>query len=490
MSTHPITSVHDQHDQPHHTPAPDSEQVGVSQPARSRWVGLTLLSVAQFMLVLDITVVNIALPRIGTELTLDRATLTWVVSAYTLVFGGLLLLGGRAADQFGARRVAMAGLALFTAASLAAGLASGGAMLIGARLAQGAGAALLSPAALSIISTTFHGSERHRALAVWSSLGAVGAAVGVVLGGALTAGPGWQWAFYVNVPVGAAILIALPRVIPATVRRGSGMDLVGAVLATAATASLIYGLINAGDEGWTSRWTILPITAAVVVYAGFAATQRIVRSPLLDLRVLTDRSVVAGGLLILTVTGLMIASLFLGSFYLQQLRGFGPMAAGLLSLPVAVAVMLGAAHAGQLMTHVGTRYATAASLALVGAGMAVAAMWPQTAVVVGGTVVAGIGMGPLFVIGTVVGLSQQPPERAGTTSGLINTFHELGGALGVATISSIAAASLAIGGGTPTLGGFVHGYWFAAGFGLVTAVLAAVAMPDVRPAAGAIAHGH
>jgi EmrB/QacA subfamily drug resistance transporter len=445
-----------------------------------RWIGLALLSIAQFMLILDITVVNLALPTIGAELALDRATLTWVMSAYTLVFGGLLLLGGRAADQFGARRVCMLGLTLFAAASLTAGLAGDGAVLIGARIAQGAGAALLSPAALSTITTMFDGAERNKALAVWSSLGGIGAAVGVLLGGALTAGPGWQWSFYVNVPVGLAILVALPRVIPArpAPQHRSGIDPIGAVLVTAATGSAVYGLINAGDHGWASRAALLPIGAALVLYAGFVLSQRIVRSPLMDVRILADRSLLTAGLLILTVTALMIATLFLGSFYLQQLRGSGPLVAGLLLLPVAVATTVGAQNAGRMLARLGTRTSTVVSLVLVAVGAAIAAQWPNTTAVVLGMVVAAIGMGPLFVIGAAVAFANLPPERAGVVSGLVSTFHELGGAVGVATISSVAAAGLAVGGSAPGLDGFVRGFWFGAASALVGAVLAAIAMPN------------
>jgi EmrB/QacA subfamily drug resistance transporter len=463
----------------------DGGETRAPDPLPRRWLGLALLSAAQFMLILDITVVNIALPSIGTELALDRATLTWVVSAYTLVFGGLLLLGGRAADQFGARRVGMAGLALFTAASLVAGLAGGGAVLIGARLAQGAGAALLSPAALSIISTTFHGAERNKALGVFSSLGGVGAAVGVLLGGAFTAGPGWQWAFYINVPVGVAILAALPLVTPARLapRGRTGMNLTGAVLATAAAGLVIYGLINAGDQGWTGRWTALPIAAGLVLYVGFVASQRVVRSPLLDVRILANRSMLAGGLLILAVTGLMIACFFLGSFYLQQLRGFSALVTGLLFLPVAVGTIIGAQNTGRLLGRLGSRTTTVVSLAQVVVGMGIAGLWTYPAVVVAGITLAAIGLGPLFVIGAVVALSDAPPERAGVASGLVSTFHELGGALGVAAISSVAAAGLATHGAIASVDGFSRGFWFSAAFALVAAVVAGFAMPNFRPPA-------
>lgn len=308
-------------------------------PHPRRWHALALLGVAQFMLNLDVTVVNIALPSIGADLSLNRATLTWVVSAYTLVFGGLLLLGGRAAELFGARRVSMAGLALFTG------------------------------------------------------------------------GPGWQWASFINVPVGLVILAALPLVPPGSPAAGrrSGLDLSGAVLATAATGLAIYGLISAGDRGWVGRWTVLPILAAALLYVGFVAAQRVVRSPLLDLRILVDRSMLAGGLLILAVTGLMIACFFLGSFYLRQQRGFSPMATGLLFLPVALGTMAGAQNAGRLLTRLGGRAATVVSLAQVVVGMAIAGLWTSPTVVVVGITVAATFALVTAVVAAVAMPNLRPP---------------------------------------------------------------------------------
>ncbi len=261
-------------------PATEHQRGTQVPPGPRRWQLLSLLSVAQFMLILDVTVVAIALPTIGTDLGMSRATLTWVVSAYTLMFGGLMLLGGRAADLFGARRVVLTGLLLFTAASLVSGLATGAGSLIGGRVAQGIGAALLSPAALSVITTMFHGAERNKALGVWAALGGSGSAAGVLLGGLLTAGPGWQWIFYVNVPVGVLVFAALARMLPSSrPARRERLDVPGAVLVTAGTATAIYALVNAGDRGWTSFATLGTLGAAVVLYAVFALLQRVVRSP-------------------------------------------------------------------------------------------------------------------------------------------------------------------------------------------------------------------
>lgn len=244
-----------------------------------RWAALALICVAQFMLILDVTVVNVALPDMAADLHLDRATLTWAVTAYTLCFGGLMLLGGRLADALGARRTLLAGLTLFTAASLVTGLAGGAATLLGGRIAQGVGAALLSPAALSIVTTTFHGPERNKALGVWAAIGGSGAAAGVLIGGALTDGPGWQWVFFINVPIGLAVLATLPALVPTRAPQPARLDLPGALLVTAGTGLLIYGLVEAGDSGWSDAATLLPLAAAVALYAGFAAVERASRAP-------------------------------------------------------------------------------------------------------------------------------------------------------------------------------------------------------------------
>jgi EmrB/QacA subfamily drug resistance transporter len=451
-----------------------------------RWRVLALLGVAQFMLVLDVTVVAIALPHIGTDLGLERGTLTWVVSAYTLMFGGLMLLGGRAADLFGSRRVVLTGLLVFTAASLLTGLATGATTLIAGRVAQGVGAALLSPAALSVIARTFQGAERNRALGIWSALGGTGSAVGVLLGGLLTAGPGWQWVFYVNVPIGLVVFAALTRMLPAGTG-GQGrqrLDVPGALLVTAGTGTAIYSLINAGDRGWTSFATLGLLVVAVVLYAGFAVRQRTARSPLMDLRILTRRPVAAGTFLILVATALMISVFFLGSFSLQHLRGYGALRTGLYFLPVALATIVGAQTGGHLIGRVGARPVASASLVLTAIGTAIPAIWDGTAALVTGVSVAAIGIGATFVASSTTALSQVGHHEAGLASGILSTFHEFGAALGVAVVSSIAATSIAGTSGT----GFDHGFTFAAITAVVAGVLALVVVPAGKPAHAMSAH--
>lgn len=452
-----------------------------------RWRLLALLGTAQFMLILDVTVVAIALPHIGADLGLARGTLTWVMSAYTLMFGGLMLLGGRAADLFGTRRVVLTGLLVFTAASLVTGLAGGAAMIIGGRIAQGIGAAILSPAALSVVTKTFHGDERNKALGIWSALGGGGSAIGVLLGGVLTAGPGWQWVFYVNVPIGVVVFVLLGRTLPAD-QRGpdrARLDVLGAVLVTAATGTAIYALINAGDRGWGSLATLGTLAGAVVLYAVFAFSQQVVRSPLMDLRILTRRPVAAGTFLILVATALMIAVFFLGSFYLQHLQGYGALRTGLLFLPVALATTIGAHTAGQNIGRVGARPIALAGLAIAAVGTGVPALWAGSAVVVAGISVAAAGIGAAFVAASTTTLAQVEHHEAGLASGLLSTFHEFGAALGVAVVSSIAAASIAGTSGE----GFTRGFGFAAITAAVAAVLALLIVPAGKPAS-VVAHAH
>ncbi|RRS01336.1 MFS transporter [Glycomyces terrestris] len=456
------------------------------EPHPLRWRLLALLGAAQLMLIVDVTVVAIALPHIDTALGLSREALTWAVSAYTLAFGGLMLLGGRIADLAGAKRVVLTGLILFTAASLTAGLADSTEMLLGGRIAQGVGAALMSPAALSLVVTLFDGAERHKALGVWSALGGGGAALGLLLGGLLTAGPGWSWVFYVNVPIGVVLAVALaimlPRRVPAASR--ARLDVLGALLVTASSAVLIYALIGAGDRGWFTAATGLLVLAALVGYGLFALWQRAARSPLVDLALLVRRPVATGTFLILMATALMIAGFFLGTFYFQHALGYGALRTGLLFLPVAVATMLGANATGRVLARTGGRPPAVIGLLVAAAGLAVPALWMNAVAVAVGVAVAGAGTGALFVVASATALGQVAPHEAGVASGIVSTFHEFGASIGAAVVSSVAAASL-IG---DTLGGFTDGFTVAAVAAAAGALVAAVLTP--RRAAAPAAAGH
>ncbi|MFI6762825.1 MFS transporter [Micromonospora sp. NPDC050417] len=449
-----------------------------SSPDPRRWRILGLVGVAQLMLILDVTVVAIALPHMGADLDLRRETLTWVVSGYTLAFGGLLLLGGRAADLFGARRLVLAGLLLFAAASLTAGLATSGPMLLSGRAAQGIAAAMLSPAALSLIVTIFDGDERNRALGIWSALGGSGAALGVLLGGVLTAGPGWTWIFYINVPVGLVLLFTLRSYLPAQPATATGVavDVPGAALVTVATAALIYTLIRAGDHGWVTWTTAVLLVTSAVLYAAFVARQRLAASPLMNLRLLTRRPVATGTLLILVATALMIMMFFLGTFALQEHHGYGALTTGLLFLPVALSTMLGANAAGRVIGRTGPRSLAVTGLLVAAAGLAIPAVWDGAAHMVAGMTIAAAGTGSLFVVASATALGQVAAHEAGLAAGIVSTSHEFGASLGAAVASSVAAVSIA-GIGTD---GFTRGFTTGAIVAVVAAIVALAITPITR----------
>lgn len=449
---------------------------------------LAVICAAQFMLVLDVTVVNVALPDMAADLHLGRTAMTWAVTAYTLCFGGLMLLGGRLADALGARRTLLAGLTVFTAASLVSGLAGSAPVLLGGRVAQGVGAALLSPAALSLVTTSFHGAARTRALGVWAAIGGTGSAIGVLVGGALTGGPGWSWVFYVNVPVGLALLAAVPVLVPprAPQPAAARLDAPGAVLVTGGTGALIYGLVKAGDGGWSAPATLLPLVAAVVLYAGFAAVERVAREPLMDLRMFTRRPVLAGAFLMLIATGLLIAFFFLGSVYLQHVRGFGALRTGLVFLPVAVAVGAGAHLGARLVTSVGSRATAVGGMVIATAGCVpparIGADTSVYGVLLPGLAVAAFGLGAVFVTATTTALGMVAHEEAGLASGVVNTFHEVGGSIGVAVVSTVAAAG--IGGAPGTVTGFADAFLVCAVAAGGCAAVSAVLVPRGKPETG------
>ncbi|WP_051047121.1 MFS transporter [Nocardia asiatica] len=448
-----------------------------------RWRALAVLAIAQFMLILDITVVTVALPDIGQDLELTRAATTWVITAYTLLFGGLMIFGGRAADLFGARRMVLLGLAVFTGSSLLAGLAMNAPMLVSGRIGQGVGAALLSPAAMSIVTTTFHGTERNKALGVWGALGGSGAAVGVLAGGLLTAGPGWEWIFFVNVPVGAVLLAVITKVVADRPgQRGAGIDVPGAVLVTAAAGAAIFGLINAGDEGWADASTLVTLAAAVVVGAVFLAYQFRATDPLLDPRLLMRRPVAAGVVLMFVATGLLITGFFLGSFYLQQAEGNSALVTGLLFVPVALGTIAGAHNAGHFIGRFGYRPVGIAGLAVAAVGAAVPVLWSDTIPLVAGLTVAAAGQGATIVTATTIALANVEHRQAGVASGLVNTFHEVGSAFGVAVTSTIAAVSLRTLGADAS--GFTNAFTASAVLAIVVAVAAAAFIPAGKPPAG------
>jgi EmrB/QacA subfamily drug resistance transporter len=448
---------------------------------------LVLLCLAQFMVILDVTVVNVALPGMATDLTLDRAAMTWVVTAYTLCFGGLMMLGGRLADLLGRRRVFLGGLMLFTAASLAAGLADGAATIVAARAVQGVGAAMLSPAALSILTTTFHGTDRNRALGVWAAVGGSGAAVGVLVGGALVSGPGWAWVFFINVPIGVLVAVLVPLTVAAGRRQPGRVDVPGALLVTAASAALIYGLVRAGDTGWTSGSTWLAVAAAAILYVAFGLVERRVPAPLVRLGLLARRPMAAGLVVMLTASALLISGFFVCSLLLQRLLGLSALGTGLVFLPVAVATIVGAHTAGRLIGRFGPRPVAGSGFAIAALGLVLLAQVQAGAsawtAVLPGFVLAAAGLGAGFVVATTTAMSRVDAHHAGMASGAVNTAHELGAALGVAAVSTIAGASISAGPSVPGAGGFVAALWACALVAGAAAALTPWLLPAGRPPA-------
>ncbi|SHM12171.1 MFS transporter [Actinacidiphila paucisporea] len=423
---------------------------------------LLVLSLAQFMAVLDVSVVNVALPSIGNSLGLGGDALPWVITAYTVAFGGLLILGGQVADGIGRRNSFQVGLAVFTLASLGAGMSTHGAELLTARVAQGVGAALLSPAALSILTTEFTGKARNRALGVWAAIGAAGAAVGVVVGGALTSGPGWKWAFFINVPVGVLVFASVLAVVPARPRNpGTRLDLPGALTGTGTVALLIYGLVRAGDKGWGSAQALVPIGAAVLLAAGFVLIERSVRSPLVPLG-LVRRPPLPGAVgTMVFATAALLGTYYLTSIYLQRAEHYSPLHAGLVFLPVAFATAVGAHLASEQVSRIGPRPTACAALLLAAAGMGLMSwkgigggVWTT---LMPGFLLAAVGIGATFVTATTSGLSSVDPEHAGVASGVFNTGHEVGASLGIAVVSAVAATSLATA-SAPSLTGYRHAF--------------------------------
>lgn len=413
---------------------PDTHAHAHAHAHPQRWRLLALLCLAQFMLIADVTVVNVALPAIGADLSLSDTGLTWVVTAYTLFFGALLLVGGRLADRFGARRMFLTGLAVFTAASVASGLAGNGSTLIAARAAQGVGAALLSPAAMALVMALFQGPARHRALGVWAAIGGAGAAVGVLLGGILADGPGWRWIFYVNLPAGVLALIAVPLLLGHPLRAGgipaarrAPVDVVGAVLLTSASAALVYGL-TAGSWPWLAGAAALGILLA---WAG-----RRTPHPLLPAALPGRRALLGGSTVMLGAAGLLIAGFYLASLHIQHTLGRGPLVTGLAFLPVAVAVTAGAHLGGRAVSRFGWRPVGAAAFALSASGAALAPVGGLWSTLVPGFAVVALGLGAAFVCATTAALSGISPEHSGFASGLVGTAHELGAAIGVAALAS------------------------------------------------------
>ncbi|WP_237744820.1 MFS transporter [Kribbella catacumbae] len=474
-------AMHQPQDQVRDTDKPREPQESADP---RRWKALAVICTAQLMLMLDLTVINVALPDLGADLGLSRGAFTWVVSVYVLFLGGLLLLGGRLADVFGARSMILTGLVVFILSSLASGLAQDENLLIGGRLCQGIGAALLSPAALRALTGIFHGTERNKALGVWSSLGGIGFAVGVFVGGLLTSGPGWRWVFFINIPIGVITLVAIRALVPERRIAGANrrIDVLGAVTVTAATGSFIYGMINAGDHGWADPGTLVPIAAAVILYVVFTVVERKVQNPLVRPDMLVRRPVATGAFLMLIAAGVTVADLFITSQYLQHLRGYSALETGLFFLPTALATMVGAIVGGRLVGTIGTRPVAVAGLALVAIGngllIGLSANGNVYAQALPGAVLFALGGAPVFVAATTAALGRVTQDEAGLVSGMVYTFNPTGSAIFVAVGSTVAASGLA---STPSIEGFTNVYTMFTVVAAVAAVVSLVLAPSGKP---------
>jgi EmrB/QacA subfamily drug resistance transporter len=452
-----------------------------------KWLALALLSAVQFMVVLDIAIVNVALPSIKVDLGFSQENLQWVISAYALVFGGFLLLGGRAADLLGRRRIFLAGIVVFTLASLLAGLAWSEGSLIAARSFQGLGAAIISPAALSMLSVTFvEGRERNIALGVWGAVGGFGAAAGVLLGGILTDALSWEWIFFVNVPVGAVAFGLAPLLLKESRdARVRSFDVPGAVLVTGGLSSLVYAITKAGQDGWVAGQTLAFFAVAVVLLAAFVVWEQRHAEPLMRFGLLRTKTV-AGANVAGFILGTALFSMFLMlTLYMQQVLGYSAMKSGVAYLAVAGTAILWSAVAAQVVTRVGVKPVLVVGMTALTGGLVY-----FTQVSVGGTyagdllpgfLLVGFGIGFSFVPISIAALAGVQPAEAGLASGLFNTSQQIGGALGIAALSTIATSTTSdkLAAGVGQSAALVDGFTaaFLAGVGIAAAgIVAALAL--------------
>src|SRR5437867_4197087 len=459
-----------------------------SEQGKHAKAGLVLLGVllmAQLMVILDITAVNIALPSLATDLKLSGSTVSWTITSYSLIFGSLLLFGGRAADLVGRRRLFMTGLGVFTASSFASAMAGTAGALFAARAGQGLGAAMLSPAALSIITTAFHGNQRAKALAAWGAVGGAGAAIGVLVGGVLTEVADWRLIFYVNLPVAAALGVAALKVIPrdAAKPRWRGFDLRGALLATGSLAALVYAITQAASAGWASLQTIGLTAVGLAGLAAFAAFERRTEKPLLRVERLANRAVGGGLFLMLVAAGSIFGLFLLCSLYLQNVLGTGPLKTGLAFIPLALAAGVGAHAAGHIVGRHGVRIPLASAFAIAASGMALLAHVSENGTylrnVLPGMLVAGFGLGIAVVSVSIAILTGARETEAGMISGLNSTGHEIGGTIGIAIFSTIAAGSGVLA-GPQAAAEISHAFIAAAVLASVASLVSLAVLPGAR----------
>jgi EmrB/QacA subfamily drug resistance transporter len=472
---------------------------------RRKSLALALLALTQFVIVLDASIVNVALPSIGRALQFSQDDLSWVVNAYTLTFGGFLLLGGRLADLLGRRRVFIAGLVLFSVASLGGGFAQSDVWLVAARAVQGLGAAIISPAALSLVTTMFaEGAERNRALGVWGAVAGSGAAAGVLLGGILTQYAGWEWVLFVNVPIGLLAAAVAPRLLPESRDTGARrvFDAAGAITVTGGLALLVYTLVDANNAGWGATRTLGLGGIALVLLAAFVVVESRTSHPLVPFRIFRLRTVRGADVVGLLIGMSLFGVFFFLSLYMQQVLGYDALKTGFAYLPLALNIVVSAGVASQLVTRVGFKPTLVGGMLLTGGGL----IWFAQVSATGGYVsdvllpslVLAWGLGLAFVSVTVAAVTGTAPDEAGLASGLINTAQQVGGALGLAVLAAVAngrtSDAVASGVRNPAVAlteGFQYAFLAGAGFALLAALLAAamISSRDSREHAAAAQRG-
>jgi EmrB/QacA subfamily drug resistance transporter len=453
-----------------------------------RWRILAVVATAFFMTILDVSIVNVALPSIGRDLDFSRSNLQWVITAYAIAFGGFLLLGGRAADLLGRRRVFFVGVIIFTAASLVCGLAQSEGMLIASRAVQGFGGAIISPAALSIVMTSFEeGADRNKALGVWGALGGSGAAVGVLLGGILTDYLSWRWIFFVNVPVGLVVLLLTPRIVPESRREGGERqyDALGAVLVSSGLALLVYAISNAPNVGWGTARTILLIIAAVALLIAFLVNERRISDPLMPFHIFRVRTVAGANAVGFLLGAVIFANFFLLTLYVQGVLHYSPVKTGLTFLATAGTAVISAGIAQALTTRFGAKPIIIIGLALLTGAMVWYSQIPVHGKFVSdllpGYLMVGVGIAFAFVPVSIAALAGVVEREAGLASGLINTSQQIGGAIGTAVASTVFAThyKALLKAGHSGLDALTHaygyGFWVLAFFG-AAAIVAAITL--------------
>ena len=451
----------------------------------NRWIALGLLCSAQFMVVVDSAVVNIAIPSIQRDLHFSQSTIQWVFNAYLIAYGGLLLLGGRTADLVGRRRMFMAGAGVMSIASLFAGLSTTQGELIAARAIQGTGAALITPAALSIILRLFTETpERNKALGIWGALAGLGAATGVLLGGVITSGPGWQWIFFINVPVAAGVAAFSPRLLPESRTASDGFDVAGGVTITVGIVVAVYAIVKAPDNGWGSATTLGLLAVGIALVAAFVAIELRTRAPLLRMGIFRTATVGGANAVVFLVTGAFFATLFLLTLYMQQVLGYSAIKTGVVYLPLASGVIVASVMASRVVTTCGVKFMLLVSVPAIGVGLFILSHASVhstfTGLLLPAFLITAFGIGVAMVALSIAAFAGVAEADFGVASGLYNTSSQVGGAVGVAVLATVAYSKIrgAVPGHGPQSAASLLGsaYADAFGAGIALAALAFVAV--------------